>query len=66
VPFDLIVEVEEGPATPISEDPADRRGADAAHTDQADPQLSLLTATPGDPRACRCGVGDTGASGNSR
>ena len=49
VSFDLIVEVEEGPAPPISEDPADRRGADAAYTDQADPQLRLLTATPAIP-----------------
>jgi hypothetical protein len=46
VPFDLIVEVKEGPAPPPSEDPADRRGAHAAHTYQADPQLRLLTATP--------------------
>ena len=47
VPFDLIVEVEEGPAPPVSEDPADRRGAHTAHTDQADPQLRLLrAATP--------------------
>ena len=46
MPSDLIVEVEEGTAPPISEDPADRRGADVAHTDQADPQLRLLTATP--------------------
>src|SRR5271166_4847046 len=46
VSFDLIIEVEEGPAPPLSEDPADRRGAHAAHTDQADPQLRLLTATP--------------------
>jgi hypothetical protein len=46
VPFDLLVEVEEGAAAPIREDPADRRGADAAYADQADPQLMLLTATP--------------------
>ena len=46
MPFDLLVEVEEGAAAPIAEDPADRRGAHAAHTDQADPQLRLLTATP--------------------
>src|ERR1022692_2379253 len=44
VPFDLIVEVEEGPAPPVSEDPADRRGAHTAHTDQVDPQLRLLRA----------------------
>jgi len=30
----------------ISEDPADRRGADASHTDQADPQIRLISATP--------------------
>jgi hypothetical protein len=55
VPFDLLVEVEKGPAPPVSEYPADRRDADAAHTDQADPQLRLLTATD-----------DIGASGKGR
>src|SRR5258708_3603455 len=44
VSFDFIVEVEEGPAPPVSEDPADRRGAHAAHTDKVDPQLRLLSA----------------------
>src|SRR5437762_10890308 len=46
VPFDLLVEVEEGPAPPASEEPANSRGAHAAHTDQADPQLRLLSAAP--------------------
>ena len=46
VPFDLLVEVEEGPAPPVGEEPAGRRGAHAAHTDQADPQLRLLSAAP--------------------
>ncbi len=44
VPFDLMVKVEEGAPPPLGEDAADRRGADAAHADQADPQLRLLTA----------------------
>jgi len=57
--FDLLIEVEEGAAPPISEDPADRRGADAAYTDQADPQLRLLTATPA-IRGCVCGADDIG------
>ena len=49
MPFDLLIEIEEGPASPISEDPADCRGADAAYADQADPQLRFLTATPAIP-----------------
>jgi len=65
VPFDLIVEVKEGPAPPLSENPADRRGAHAAHTDQADPQLRLLTAAP-PIRGRVCGAGDIGASGKGR
>jgi len=65
VPFDLIIEVEEGPAPPISEDPADRRGADTAHSDQADPQLRLLATTPA-IRGRVCGVGDIGTSGKGR
>jgi hypothetical protein len=60
VSFDLIVEVEEGPSPPISEDPADRRGADAAHTDQADPQLRLLSAAP--PRLASANSGPVGGS----
>jgi hypothetical protein len=62
VPFDLLIEIEERPAPPVGEDPADRRGADAAHTDQADLQLRLLTATPTIPPRV-CGAGDIGASG---
>ena len=69
VPFDLMVEVEERPAPPLSEDPADRRGAHAAHTDQADPQLRLLTATPairGRARGRRYrGIGETADSQDS-
>ncbi len=65
MPFDLLIEIEEGPAPPISEDLADRRGADAAYTDQADPQLRLLTATPA-IRGRVCGAGDIGASGKGR
>jgi hypothetical protein len=65
VPFDLLIEVEEGPASPISEDPADRRGADAAYTDQADPQLRLLTATPPIRGRFR-GAGDIDAQGKGR
>jgi hypothetical protein len=60
VPFDLVVEVVEEPAPPISEDPVDCRGADAAYTDQADPQLRLLIATSA-IRGRFCGVGDIGA-----
>jgi hypothetical protein len=65
VPFDLLIEIEEGPASPISEDPADRRGADAAYADQADPQLRLLTATPA-IRGCVCGAGDIGEGQTAR
>src|SRR5450759_4664424 len=46
VPSDLIVEVEEGPAPPVSEDPADRRGTYAAHADKADPQLRAPSSAP--------------------
>src|SRR5271170_826740 len=44
--FDLLVEVEERPAPTAGEEPAGRRGAHAAHIDQADPQLRLLSAAP--------------------
>ena len=65
MPFDLLIEIAEGPAPPVSEDPADRRGADAAYTDQADPQLRLLTPTPA-IRGCVRGAGDIGEGQTAR
>ena len=66
VPFDLIVEVEEGPAPPVSEDPADRRGAHTAHTDQADPQLRLLRAATPTTRGRAGAVSASWGWGNGR
>ena len=65
MPFDLIIEVEEGSVPPIREDPADCRGADATYTDQADPQLRLLTAIPAIRRRV-CGADDIDAPGKGR